>query len=92
MDHGYYMNVGHHGPHVLGWLFFFLVLALAIMALTWFFMRMTGRAPVQSVGAPAGAGPNAALEIVRLRYARGEIDRDEFVRVSGDLGGEPPPA
>jgi uncharacterized membrane protein len=32
-------------------------------------------------------------ELVRLRYARGEIDRETFLQVSQDLGGSgPPPA
>jgi uncharacterized membrane protein len=37
-----------------------------------------------------GAGPDAAVEFVRMRYARGEIDRDEFVRISTDLGAPSP--
>ena len=38
------------------------------------------------------AGPDAAVESVRMRYARGEIDREEFVRVSTDLGAPAPAA
>jgi hypothetical protein len=34
--------------------------------------------------------PDSALEIARARYARGEMSREEFLRVSSDLGGPPP--
>jgi uncharacterized membrane protein len=37
------------------------------------------------------ATPDGALELVRLRYARGELERDEFRRMSLDLGGKPGP-
>ena len=40
------------------------------------------------------AGPlDNAVDVVRMRYAKGEIDRDDFLRISADLGGapEPPP-
>jgi uncharacterized membrane protein len=42
----------------------------------------------------SAARPDPALEHARMRYARGEIDRDEYVRLVGDLGGSPipPPA
>lgn len=30
--------------------------------------------------------PTDAVELLRARYARGEIDRDEFLRVRDDLG------
>ena len=47
-------------------------------------------APVAaSVTRPLGDDP---LALVRLRYARGEIDRETFLQTSADLGGEPPPA
>ena len=44
--------------------------------------------PVAAVGAPA---EDPVLTALRLRYARGEIDRDEYVRVASDLGLTPPP-
>jgi hypothetical protein len=41
--------------------------------------------PAAATGAVA-PGFDPALEEVRMRYARGEIDRDEFARRSSDLG------
>ena len=32
-----------------------------------------------------------ALELLRLRYARGEIDRETFLQTNADLGGPAPP-
>ena len=40
----------------------------------------------------AAPRPDSALEIARARYARGEMSREEFLRVTSDLGGSPPPA
>jgi uncharacterized membrane protein len=74
-----------------------LVVALLIGLVVWAVLRMTG--PNRLAVAGAGwSGPvrraDAALDLVRTRYARGEISRDEFVQISADLGGpptEPPP-
>lgn len=61
--------------HVLWWV----VIVVAIVAL------------VRSVaGRGRGArwpGPDRALEILRERYARGEIDKAEFEQRKRDLGG-----
>ena len=87
MDHGRYgFMQDHHDPHVLAWLFFFLLLALVIVALAWLVLRLTGRLPEQRPVA-AATGGDAALETVRMRYARGEIDHDEFARLTAGLGG-----
>ncbi len=85
-DFGYH----HHGPGVLGAIVVVLLVGLALAVLLWLVLRLTGRLPEQRV-AVAGPRPDGALETVRLRYARGEIDRDEFARLSADLGAPPPP-
>jgi putative membrane protein len=100
------MLMFHHGArafdgHGLWWGFlggfFPLVLFLALVGLlVWAIMRTTSQRPV-----PAGtltptapvARPDTALEEVRLRYARGEMSREEFLQRWGDLsGGERQPA
>jgi hypothetical protein len=35
---------------------------------------------------PPGFGPDPAIEQVRYRYARGELSREEYFRLVGDLG------
>jgi len=78
---------GHGGPHVLAILFLIAfvvaVLALVMFAVRWF--RGAPRAPA----APAGAHPTAAdpaVAAARMRYARGELSREDFLRIAEDLG------
>ncbi|MFQ5830697.1 MAG: SHOCT domain-containing protein [Candidatus Methylomirabilia bacterium] len=65
----------------LGWVFMLLFLGLIIVAvalvLRW--ARDQGRQ------APSGEAGTAALEILKQRYARGEIDREEFEAKKQDL-------
>ena len=53
--------------------FWGLVIAGLVLAVRWL-MRQ---------GRPSGS--DVALEILRERYARGEIDRDEYLAKKGDL-------
>lgn len=89
MDHGDYWGGFHQGPGALGMILFVLaVIALAV--LLWYLVtRLAAARHVPVVVAPAATD---ALALVRLRYARGEIDRDTFLQTTADLGGEPPPA
>jgi putative membrane protein len=81
------------------WLFlllFAVLVAVAIMA----FVRFTKQTPRGGAGVvppPAGgiSASDQALQSLGLRYARGEIDRDEYLQKSADLGDTrpmPPPA
>ncbi len=54
------------------------LLALVVVATIWLAKRVWPRPP------SASEGPDAVL---RRRYAAGEIDRDEFLRVQHDLSG-----
>ncbi len=89
----YFVHHAHHG-HPFLWLVLLIVLiALAGFALYVLIrtIRMPGANALVGPGSAVALGDNA-LELVRLRYAKGEIDRDEFVRVSTDLGAPPAPA
>ena len=57
------------------WIFWILI----IIALVWFVAFATRRGSVSS------SGDKSALEILKERYARGEIDRDEFEQKQKDL-------
>lgn len=64
-----------------------LILALLGVAVWALARNMRGGPAVQTPGAamlPSRTDP--ALEQTRLRYARGEIRREEFLRLSRDLG------
>jgi len=65
-----------------------LVLVLVVYLIVW---------AARSAGGPAGRMPRgtqeAALEIARLRYARGEITREQYLQLVEDLQrGPAPPA
>lgn len=86
--HDFYMRHGG-GPGFFGWLLLFLVVALLVALIVHFATRLLGsHAGAPLPAARAGEDP---LELLRLRYARGEIDRETFVQTNADLGGPAPP-
>ncbi len=96
------MSTFHHvrglAERDVGWGFFggvvpMLLFLVLIAVAVWAIVRVTGRGPaaVQTSPSFAPVAPrDSALEEVRLRYARGELTREEFVQRSRDLGGTPP--
>ena len=86
MPYGYGGYGGMHG----GWLgfglhsvFWILVIAAVIAVVVW-----AVRASNASGGAKTAAGTRpSALEILDERYARGEIDREDYLARKADLGG-----
>jgi putative membrane protein len=60
-----------------------LLLLILIGIMVWAVLRVSNRMPANAVP----AAPDVALQEVRLRYARGEMNRDEFVQRLRDLGG-----
>jgi uncharacterized membrane protein len=85
---------GFDGGHLWfgAWPILSLVMFLILIGVViWAVLRITreGWGP-SSAAAPDGPPPDVALDEVRLRYARGEMARDEFVRRFQDLGGPAP--
>jgi len=77
----------------LGQMIFF----AAVMGLIVFLaVRLTNRAADHHPTLPPPlTPPDSALTEARLRYARGELSREDFLRISADLsapGTNPPPA
>jgi putative membrane protein len=65
----------------LGWLFMILNMALPLIIIgliAWWVFSRTSATRVQS-------GGNDALEILKARYARGEITAEEYQRIKADL-------
>jgi uncharacterized membrane protein len=77
-----------------------LLLVALVGVVVWLIVR-TSRQPT---AAPGSSAPpprvDAALEHTRMRYAQGEIDRNQYLRITQDLSGaepggpaaEPPPS
>jgi putative membrane protein len=83
----------HAGPGPLGWTIFALQLLLVI-GVAWLLASLVvgriGRRPAPAAAAaPAPVPDTAPLETLHMRYARGEIGRDEYLQARSDLGGEP---
>lgn len=62
--------------HLLGGLIFVALAALIVMLL-WRWLAMK---------APARSTDDAALAHLRMRYARGDVSREDYVRIASDLG------
>lgn len=79
---------GHwgNGPGVFGWLFPFVVLAALVGFAAWALVRTTGRGQPVAGPSPSPSGVDPALAALRLRYARGEISREEYLAAAADLG------
>jgi putative membrane protein len=95
------MHMLHHGGrafdgHGWWWGFFGGILPMAlfvvlIVVAVWAVLRLT-RTPVSALAAsvaPPGR-QDLALDEVRIRYARGEMSREEFAQRSRDLGAAGP--
>jgi putative membrane protein len=85
----------HSDPRYVGdrwWPFFgglipLLLFLIVIGLVVWAVFRVTRAPGATAPLPPAPASRDRALDELRFRYARGEIDREEFQRRSADLGG-----
>lgn len=83
---GFYVH--HSGPGFFGW-FFMIMLVLLLVALVALAVRYFAQQPRPQ---QVTARHDDPLDVLRMRYARGEIDRESFLSAHADLGGVPPPA
>ncbi len=81
-DNGASMGFGTFGfPFMIfGWLFMLLFWAAIILLVIWLYRQVT--APRD---AAVSRGEESALDILKKRYARGEIDKKEFEEKKRDL-------
>ena len=72
-----------------------LLVALVILLVGWVVYFAAGYASRPIPPPPAAVAPASRqdlLSLVALRYANGDITREEFLRMTADLGGPPVPA
>lgn len=62
---------------IFGFVFMILVVAALIAGIVWLVRNLTGDRHT--------TGRSSAIEQLEVRYARGEIDRDEFLQRRDDL-------
>ena len=75
-----YGNMGMHWGMGLGWLFFIAFWALVVAALVLVVKKLMSQ--TRTAGGPPQQTP---LEILQSRYARGEIEREEYEQKRRDL-------
>jgi uncharacterized membrane protein len=83
----------HHRGHPLAWLLFALLLLVLLLVIANLVATLTRRHRGPWRGGPWGSeqrrspdgGLDEASAILRARYARGEITREEFLQASVDL-------
>ncbi len=76
-DGGWFWGWGLHGLFSL--IFFALIIVAGVLLIRWLW-RASGQA-----GPAREAGRGSALETLELRYARGEIEREEYLQKRQDL-------
>ena len=89
----------HQGNTSLEWATFALVILLVLMFGAYLVATYAGRGRHRQhhrafFGPPGGfRGRPDALEVLRMRFASGQMSRDEFLQATGDLTAtvEPPP-
>lgn len=83
MMHDGWMN-GAWGVWGLVWsLVGLTVLVLFVLGLVWLVRSLAAQDRERGSQTPSAGSPREALDI---RYARGDIDRDEYIRARRDLG------
>ncbi|HEX7949043.1 MAG TPA: SHOCT domain-containing protein [Candidatus Limnocylindrales bacterium] len=91
------MHYGGWYPFAGGWLIGLLVFAALVVLIAWgiaWILRRDTRhdAPPPPPSAPQPPRTDTALQILRERFARGEISEAEFVAASRVLGAPEPPS
>lgn len=87
---GNFDDGGHHGgPGALGWVIFALQLLMLVALAVLLIRAFASPGPAQRQFMMHRRGLRDPLAHVRMRYARGDISREEYLQTTRDLGGEP---
>ena len=80
---------GHWGSGDWATLALIVIAAVAVIVAIVFLVRYLGRSggasPAAAVPPAATSRPESPQDILKRRYAAGEIDREEYLRMLGDL-------
>ncbi|MGP8110458.1 MAG: hypothetical protein ACLQD9_07115 [Thermoplasmata archaeon] len=71
--------------------FFILIVTFFIVRVLFWSMRARRHGPGGGAGYGGGYGPNRPAMIARMRYARGEITREQYDQIMQGLGRRPGP-
>lgn len=84
---GWHMGSGMMGQWGFGWFggIFMIIFWIVVLAGLIFFIRWLAQSGARHE--PAGSGADRAIEILRERYARGEISKEEFENNTKDITG-----
>jgi len=82
---GFVIERGFNGGVVL----WGLLIAVLVMLVIWLIVSLVGRRKGDSAESTASPQPSSssALSILEERYAKGDIDRDDYLQRKSDLGG-----
>ena len=83
------------GPFGGVFFFFFILIVVFFIVRVAFWSTRAGRYRRRYGGpnSPGGYGPNRPMQVARMRYARGEITKEQYDQIIRDLGrppGSPP--
>jgi uncharacterized membrane protein len=81
--HGY----GYGGVEIFHIIFLVLLFAAIAMLVIWLVRGGRHAEVLHEHATPVRASVDTALQEARMRYARGEMTREEFLQISTDLGG-----
>jgi putative membrane protein len=72
---------GGYGFGIIHMIFWVIILIAIVAGVVWLVRSMAGAAP------PAGGRRSVGLDLLEERYARGEINRDEYLQKKRDILG-----
>jgi putative membrane protein len=80
MDYGHGWGMGGSGMG-FGFIFWLVILALVVWGVVWFVRS-------QPLAGNQRTRPSTGLELLEERYARGEINREEYLQKKRDIAGD----
>ncbi|NOZ70883.1 MAG: SHOCT domain-containing protein [Chloroflexi bacterium] len=75
---------GYGGSFLLTVLFWFLLIVVSVWFITWLLPRLRTSTPTAANSA-LGSGSDTAIEILKRRYASGEISKAEYEAMRTDI-------